>query len=190
MPTATLTDLSAVLTATKKLQADTVLGSDYFFENVVPNVWILIAHVLSAVVVIAVVIFLLWHPTKLFIQKRRELYNQNLTNAINDKKSAEKLLSDTKAEKIKTEKIMSDLLYKSQVEADEIKINAETSAKQKARAIYDKAVSDADQIKKDTQSRINANVADLAIDIAGKIIGKNADSDLNKKFVDEYLDAQ
>lgn len=173
----------------KVLQSGTVLGPDNLFKNLVPNVWVLVAHILAAVVVVSVIIFFVWHPTKKLLQKRREFYNKNIIEVENSKKDAQQYLTDAKSEKLKTEKIIKNLISKSQKEADQIKQTAEFKATSKAREIYDKAVNDANKLKQNAQTKIHENVADLAIDIACKIIGENANNELNRKLVDEYLDA-
>ncbi|MDQ0513767.1 F-type H+-transporting ATPase subunit b [Mycoplasmoides fastidiosum] len=170
-------------------QNESVLGGDNFFKQIIPNVWILVAHIFSAIVVISVIIFLIWRPTRMYMERRRKLLNENIESADRDRNEAAQNLAEIKKERLETQKTISDLLYQSKKDAEEITNKTLTEANNKAKLIHEDALRQAEQIKKSTQQDLKDEVSTLALAIASKIISKDANNEANQKFVDEYLDS-
>ncbi|WP_391591972.1 F0F1 ATP synthase, F0 complex subunit B [[Mycoplasma] cavipharyngis] len=171
-------------------QADeSVLGSDNFFEKIIPNGWILAAHVLSAISVVAIILFLIWHPTRIYMQKRRKLFNQNLKATEDHRAEASRDLAEIKQQKLEVQKTISELMFQSQKDAEKITNQAVNSALEKAQRIQEKAALEVETLKKNAQAKINASVSDLAVEIAEKIINEKVNNEINQRFIDEYLNS-
>jgi len=71
--------------------------------------------------------------------------------------------------------------------ADDVRHRAEQDARKQAEAILDKARVEIAQEKEDAVAELRREVADLAVAVAGKTIGRSLDETTQKQIIDDAL---
>ncbi|MCL1945037.1 MAG: ATP synthase F0 subunit B [Firmicutes bacterium] len=144
-------------------------------------------HAISLVVLVAVLWFLLYKPVKKIIAERRaKLDEVFLTN--------QKLKAESEKLKVETEELLIKAKQDALSVATQATVNAEEKAKlilqqaeQKAAAIVSIAHKESMVEVTRMQNELKENAADMIINLAGKLIGKEITSTDNEKFIEECL---
>lgn len=129
----------------------------------------------------------LYKPLQNIMQKRTELVQNEISSAEQKNKEAtefknqyETSLKNAKAE---SEEIVGQAKEHAQLQYDQIVGNANDEATQIISQARKTAELDREQMMRGAQ----AELADLALAAAEKLIGKNIDDDANRKMLDDFL---
>ena len=128
-----------------------------------------------------------WKPLLASIDKREKNIQDAIESAETAKIEAEALLNQHKQmiadSEAKAAELMRDAKDQAQKHIDE----AKQQARQEAQKMVDQATADIEREKSAALKDLRAEVANLAIQAASKIIHQELDSDKNAKLVDEYI---
>jgi F-type H+-transporting ATPase subunit b len=122
------------------------------------------------------------------IKERQDEIDGMYSEANQAKASAEALQSEYEAKlsdaQATSERIVKEAVTRGQAREEEIirQANAEASA------IMDKAAADIAMEKKKAINDAKDEISDLAMAIAGKVVGRQLNSDDQSKLVDEFID--
>jgi F-type H+-transporting ATPase subunit b len=125
-----------------------------------------------------------------------------LTKTLDDRKAtiqtgienSERAKRDLETASKRIEAMMADARLESQkviatatTAAERLKADIETQAQQRAREIETQAVARIEQHIAKAKADLRAQVADLAITAAGKVVGSSMDTATNRRLVDEFV---
>ncbi len=51
-------------------------GSDEIISQILPNVWVLVAHAIATIILLSLIVWLVWKPTKKYLEKRKKWYSR------------------------------------------------------------------------------------------------------------------
>jgi len=163
------------------------LDKEYIMSKMLPNLWVFLAHLISAAVLISVLTWLVWKPTKGMLQKRHDFIANEIAEATKSKQAAN--MEYTKANQLKIDAL-----------GQAMSITA--SAKAEAFGIIDKAKKEAiktsDSIKADAYKDIKAekeavlakahdDALEIAFDVANTILQKEVSLQDKDKYIDDLL---
>ncbi len=147
--------------------------------------WTLVTFAIAALVLRRVA----WGPIVARVDEREKAIQAAIDSAKHERAEAEKLLGEQKAaiaqarreagEMVRknaedVERLRADLLAKARAQAEELKADAKRSIEdEKAKAV----------------AQVKGVAADLAIQIAEKLLGENLDADKQRKLAQQYLDS-
>ncbi len=130
-----------------------------------------------------------WGPIVARVDEREKVIQASIDAAKHERAEAEKLLGEQKAaiaqarreaaEMVRknaedVERLRTDLLAKARVQAEELKADAKRSIEEeKTKAV----------------AEVKGVAADLAIQIAEKLLGENLDADKQRRLAQQYLDS-
>ena len=127
-------------------------------------------------------------PISKMIEARQNKIGEDLSNAENASKEAEKAKlaseEELKQTKIQASSIIDSARQSASQQADEIVANA----RERANVIQKQADNDAVKIKNDALLSAKNDVADISTDIATKLIGKNIDASDQQKLINQFID--
>ena len=164
-----------------------LLLAESSFLEVKPGLifWTLVTFAVAAFVLYRVA----WGPLLARVDKREKAIQDSIESAKHERAEADKLLTQQKeaiaqarreaAEMVRrnaedVERLRSELLAKARSQAEELKAEAK-------RSIEDEKVKAVAQVK--------GAAADLAIQIAEKLLGENLDAEKQRKLAQQYLDS-
>ena len=159
------------------------IKGEQIIEKLFPNVWALIAQLISFLILVIGMIFLVYKPVKKYLTKRREILDnevketeENKNKALNNVLTSEKEIASSK-QKAKT-----------------IINNAEISASKKHDEIIEKAkdiIKDAniaaDKIKEDAKLELKNQIVDTALKASKKVLEREVSEKDNEKIIDDFI---
>lgn len=158
-------------------------------DDLLPNLWIFLAHVFATVVLLIICIWLVWRPTKNSLAKRHEFIQKEIDDAINAKKDALKYLSEANDAKVKAFGEAKKIITNAEKQAYARKEQIEQEAKMNSILIESKAHDDALKIKNDMQKSMNQQIIDLAFAASNALLKDKVNKSDADEFVNDFISA-
>lgn len=158
-----------------------------FLNKLFPNFWSWLINFLALIVLFVVVYFIAYKPIRNYVQARKDYVEHNLRDS-----EAAKEINERKA------KESDKLIANAKLEANEIIQKAKEDASKQANIIVDEAKNEAIKKKNDAdiaikqaeeKSRIaiQEEIVNVAMDASKKMLGRNVDSDDNKRLLEDFV---
>jgi F-type H+-transporting ATPase subunit b len=161
----------------------------YFEEFLGINLWTALFTLLNTLTVIYVGTKFLFKPVMDIIAQRQTEIDEMYAEADQAKTNAAAMEAEYKqklsAAQDTSERMVKEAVARGQNREEEIIRNANAEAV----AILDKAAADIAQEKKKAINDAKNEISDLALAIAGKVVGRSLDGQDQAKLVDEFIDA-
>ena len=159
------------------------IKGEQIIEKLFPNVWALIAQLISFLILVIGMIFLVYKPVKKYLTKRREILDnevketeENKNKALNNVLTSEKEIASSK-QKAKT--IINNAEISASKKHDEIIENARIEAKD---IIKDANIA-ADKIKEDAKLELKNQIVDTALKASKKVLEREVSEKDNEKII-------
>ena len=169
------------LTSCKPIEGEQII------EKLFPNVWALIAQLISFLILVIGMIFLVYKPVKKYLTKRREILDnevketeENKNKALNNVLTSEKEIASSK-QKAKT--IINNAEISASKKHDEIIENAKNEAKD---IIKDANIA-ADKIKEDAKLELKNQIVDTALNASKKVLEREVSEKDNEKIIEDFV---
>lgn len=163
------------------------IKGEQIIEKLFPNVWALIAQLISFLILVIGMIFLVYKPVKKYLTKRREILDnevketeENKSKALNNVLTSEKEIASSK-QKAKT--IINNAEISASKKRDEIIENAKIEAKD---IIKDANIA-ADKIKEDAKLELKNQIVDTALKASKKVLEREVSEKDNEKIIDDFI---
>ena len=158
-----------------------------FEEFLGVNPWTALFTLLYTLAIFFVGKKLLFGPVMNMIKERQDEIDGMYSDADNAKKSAEALQSEYQAKlndaQATSERIVKEAVSRGQAREEEII----REANREASAIMDKAAADIAMEKKKALNDAKDEISEIAMAIAGKVVGRQLDDADQSKLVDEFI---
>lgn len=162
--------------------------SEDIINQIFPNLWVFIAHIVAAIILFALVIYFAWKPTKKYLEKRKKEIQKDVDAAEQSKLESEKNLEASKQQLLDSKTTAGQIIETAQIEAIDIKNKSEKEAVRKANLIEKQTDDYIRKQEKELSERVNLEVSKLALDTAEIFLGKKIDKEANKEIVDQIVD--
>ena len=163
------------------------IKGEQIIEKLFPNVWALIAQLISFLILVIGMIFLVYKPVKKYLTKRREILDnevketeENKNKALNNVLTSEKEIASSK-QKAKT--IINNAEISASKKHDEIIENAKIEAK----GIIKDANIAADKIKEDAKLELKNQIVDTALNASKKVLEREVSEKDNEKIIEDFV---
>ena len=156
-------------------------------ENLFGNIYAMLAQIVATVVLLVLIIVFAYKPAKKFLDKRRELLNNEVKETKEKNIEADKNLSvskeSIKASKIKAQEIIEKAEADANIRRDEIIAETEQETK--------KMISDAQNVIKKQQEQALSEIKDVvvgvALDASSRILEREVSEQDNQKIIDDFV---
>lgn len=163
------------------------IEGEQIIKKLFPNVWALIAQLISFLILVIGMIFLVYKPVKKYLTKRREILDnevketeENKNKALNNVLTSEKEIASSK-QKAKT--IINNAEISASKKHDEIIENAKIEAKD---IIKDANIA-ADKIKEDAKLELKNQIVDTALNASKKVLEREVSEKDNEKIIEDFV---
>lgn len=157
------------------------------FQGLFPSWPTVLATMLSITVLLIVMTKYLWKPMKKYVTNRHDFIQANIDNstqqkidAINDRKIAGQELDDAKVE-------AANIVNIAKTEAANVKNDIINHANEQSKQLLEAAQAEMVREKARLKTESKDEIITIAFAAAEKIIGKNVDSQTNKKIIEDYI---
>lgn len=163
------------------------LKSEDVVNNLFPNLWVFLTHIIAAVILIVVMTWLVWKPTKQSLQKRHDYIAKEIADAQNAKEAATMELNEANQLKVSAMSQAMTITTQAKAEAFDIVEKARLEAKQTANKILKDAEADIEREKNEVRANAQENIINIAFDVAESVLNKEIKKQDQSEYVDDLL---
>jgi len=128
-----------------------------------------------------------WGPMLAMVDQREKTISDAIEAAKKERADAEKVAAETKAQLEKARAEMAEQVRKSQADVAAAKTELMAQAKKESEELLVQARKTIAEEQRTAVAQLRAQVADLAIAAASKLVGAQMDAGKQKQLVEEYL---
>lgn len=165
------------------------ITSEWVINNLFPNLWVFLANLMGAIILITVITCLLWKPIRKSLQKRHDYMHKQIKDAEKNKQSTMIELQEANQLKINAMSESMNITNSANSKANAIIANAKIEAKEINNSAWKKAQNDINNLKTSIKNEAKKDIVDIAINVASSILEKNIDKHDNDKYIDQLLDS-
>ncbi|NOZ73926.1 MAG: F0F1 ATP synthase subunit B [FCB group bacterium] len=152
-----------------------------------PDPGLFIWTIITFLVLLYVLAKFAWKPLLAMLDKREALIRESLANAEKARTDLERIQEESEAMLAKAREDAQDIVRKGKETADRIKSDLLASAEDKARQIRQDAEVQIEAAKDQALADIKAEVVNLSVQIAGKLIRKNLSPQDNQTLIEQSI---
>ena len=165
------------------------LESSWVVNNLFPNLWVFLTHIIAAVVLVVVMTWLVWKPAKQSLQKRHDYIAKQIADAQTAKETATMELNEVNQMKVTAMSQAMTITTQAKAEAFAIIDKAKREAKATAIRIVDNAKEDVEKEKRDARTNAQDNIINIAFNVAETVLDKELDKQDKDKYIDDLLES-
>lgn len=128
-----------------------------------------------------------WGPIVSMLNERERTIRDAIDQAKKEREEAERLLAEQKASLAKAQRDAAELARKNQQEVEVLRQELTAKARKEADDLVASARQQIAEELSKAKSELKAQVADLAIDAAGRLVKANLDDKAQRALVEEYI---
>lgn len=147
-------------------------------------IWTIVTFVVLLVVLRAVA----WKPLLAMLAEREQRIQESLDQAERAKADAQTAVEENRQAMAKARVDAQETVARGREAAERLAQDVRQRAEVQAEQMIEQASRTIQQEKDQAISELRRQVADLAIQAAGKVLDENLDDARNRKLVDEYID--
>lgn len=163
------------------------LESEWVVNNLFPNLWVFLTHIIAAVVLVVLMTWLVWKPTKQSLQKRHDYIAKQIADAQQAKESATMELNEANQLKVNAMSQAMTITTQAKAEAFQIVEDARVEAKQTAQKMVSDAQEDIERQKLEARTNAQDNIINIAFNVAESVLNKEIDKADKDKYIDDLL---
>ena len=161
--------------------------SEDIASKIFPNVWDFLVQFLAFVVMVILITVFAYKPIKKYIQKRKELLENEVKEAKKQNEEAKKNLLSSQKEIAETHEKASKIIESAIKEGNERKEEIINEASKQAETKIREADEIIEKNKEDARKDIKNELSNVAIDLSTKILEREINDDDNKKLIDDFV---
>ncbi|MFL5389773.1 MAG: F0F1 ATP synthase subunit B [Myxococcales bacterium] len=128
-----------------------------------------------------------WRPILETIETREKTIAESIESAKRERAEAEKAAADMRASLEKARNEAADLIRRNQAEVAAAKAELMTSARKESEALLAQARTSIEEERRAAVAELRAQVVDIAIEAAGRLLQTQMDEKKQRQLVEEYL---
>ena len=164
------------------------ITKEWVVNSLFPNLWVFLAHLIGVVILIVVMTWLLWKPTRNMLDKRHDYIAKQIADATKAKETAEVELQEANQLKVDALSQAMSITTQARAEAFDIVETAKSEAKRASAKIIKNAEADIQREKDNATANAQDNIINIAFDVAGNILEKEINKQSKDKYIDEILE--
>lgn len=163
------------------------VSKDDVINNLLPNLWVFLAHIFAAIVLLIICIYLVWNPTKTSLAKRQAYIQNEINQAEEIKNKALKQLAIAEQSKINAFEDAKKIIEDANKQAYQNKIEIEQQAINNSQRVIQQAENDAKKIKTSIEQTMNQQIIDLAYQASNALLKSKVSKKDSQSFVEDFI---
>ena len=174
-------NLTALISAVGENLAEEII------QKLVPNLGSFLTQFLALVVLILGVIILGYKPIKKMLDKRSDYIEQNITNAETKSKEAEVNFKQSEEAIIASRKQANELLIQAKSSAIEEKERILEEARQQSLQMKKDAEKDIERSREEAKESIRQEMVQVALEASKELLKREVNSKDNERLVEDFI---
>ncbi len=158
-------------------------------QKLFPNVWAFLVQFIAFIIMCIIIIIFAYKPVKAYIEKRKELLENEVKETETNKDKAKLLKLEAQKEIAISHKKANEIIERAQKEAEEKREEIITSADIEAQNKIKEANIIIEKDKLNAKKEIKNDLASVAIDLSSKILGREVSSSDNEKIINDFINS-
>lgn len=163
------------------------IKKDDIITNLFPNGWIFVSHLIAFFVLLIVMVFFVWKPTRKFLAKKQSFIDKTLNDAKKTNNEASNNLNIARQSKIAAIEKANITIKEAQDNAYKIINKAKIDAKEEASKIINKANFYLEHEKKQMEKEYQHNVIETAFNVIENVFSDEKNDKNKQKYIDHIL---
>ena len=163
------------------------VSKDDVINNLLPNLWVFLAHIFAAIVLLIICIYLVWNPTKTSLAKRQAYIQNEINQAEEIKNKALKQLAIAEQSKINAFEDAKKIIEDANKQAYQNKIEIEQQAINNSQRVMQQAENDAKKIKTSIEQTMNQQIIDLTFEASNALLKSKVSKKDSQSFVEDFI---
>ena len=155
---------------------------------ILPDVPELVYGTIAFVIVFLVIAKFAMPGLNKALEERRSKIQGDLEGAENAHQEANKQLADYKAQLIGAREEANRIIEEARKTADQLRKDIQAKAEQEAQATVSRAQEEIRAERDRVFGELKAQVGDIAVELAGRVVGRSLDKQAHEKLIDDYID--
>jgi F-type H+-transporting ATPase subunit b len=122
------------------------------------------------------------------LEERRQKIQGELENAERTRREADTLLADYRAQLADARNQSNQIIEEAKRTADQLRADLRAQAEQEAQATVERAQEEIRAERDRVFQELRDQVAEIAVDLAGRVVGTSLDRSAHDRLIDEYID--
>jgi len=122
------------------------------------------------------------------LEQRREKIQGDLEAAERSRRDAERELEDYRAQLARAREDAEKVIDEARRSADGLRSELQARAEQESQAIVARAQDEIRAERDRVFQELRAQVGEIAVELAGRVVGRSLDADSQQELIDEYID--
>jgi F-type H+-transporting ATPase subunit b len=140
----------------------------------------------------AILFFFMWKwvlpRANQLLEQRREKIQGDLEAAEHSRRDAERELEDYRAQLARAREDAEQIIEEARRSADGLRTELQARAEQESQAIVARAQDEIRAERDRVFQELRAQVGEIAVELAGRVVGRSLDADSQQELIDEYID--
>lgn len=149
--------------------------------------WTLVAQILSFLVLFYILRRFAWNPLMDMMEERRNFIESNIAQAEKERQQAEQIKREYQEEMRKARQEAQEVIAKATKLSEERSAEILAGAHEEAEKIKKSALADIERERDLAIAQVKAQVADLSVSVAEKIIRKNLDAKTQEDLIEQFI---
>jgi F-type H+-transporting ATPase subunit b len=149
------------------------------------------AELIAAAVAFAIIFFFFWKwvlpSVNKMLEERRTQIQGQLESAEQTRQQAEQELADYRAQLANAREEGNRIIEEARKTADQLRRDVQANAEQEAESTVQRAQEEIRAERDRVFNELRAQVAELAVDLAGRVVGQSLDKQAHEKLIDDYI---
>jgi F-type H+-transporting ATPase subunit b len=157
-------------------------------ENLYPH----LAELLVGLVAFFVIFFFFWKwvlpQAKRVLEERRKQIQGQLESAEQTRQQADQELADYRAQLANAREEGNRIIEEARKTAEQLRRDVQANAEQEAQNTVTRAQEEIRAERDRVFNELRSQVAALAVDVAGRVVGRSLDAKAHEQLIDDYID--
>jgi F-type H+-transporting ATPase subunit b len=140
----------------------------------------------------AILFFFMWKwvlpRISTLLEERRQKIQGELENAERTRGEADKLLADYREQLADAANQSNQIIEEARRTADQLRADLQARAEQEAQATVERAQEEIRAERDRVFQELRDQVAEIAVDLAGRVVGRSLDRSAHDRLIDEYIE--
>jgi F-type H+-transporting ATPase subunit b len=148
---------------------------------------LIVGAIAFAIIYVLMAKFVLPAMNKL-LDERREKIQGEMERAEATRIEADTLLADYRAQLASAREESNRIIEEARRTADQLRVDLQTKAEQEAQGIVARAQEEIRGERDRVFQELRTQVGEIAVELAGKVVGQSLDKSTHERLIDEYID--
>jgi F-type H+-transporting ATPase subunit b len=157
-------------------------------ENLYPHA----AELIVGAVAFAIIFFFMWKwvfpRVNALLEERRAKIQGEMEKAETTRVEADKMLADYREQLANARDEANRIIEESRRTADQLRVDLQAKAEQESQQVVARAQEEIRAERDRVFQELRSQVGEIAVELAGKVVGQSLDKAAHERLIDEYID--